>query len=77
MFVGVYYHDDALGGYKIGRAYTYHTAMNLKPGDRVICPTAKNPMQRGMVAEINLPQPAFACRSITEYDTEKTVTADE
>ena len=47
----------------------------LVQGDLVIAPTAKNPRQRALVKEINLPKPAFVCREITEYDPEAGIPA--
>jgi len=68
MYVSVFYHDEAAGGYKVGRAYAYSTPLALQPGDKVIAPTVKNPEQRAIVAEIDIPEPPFECRVIGRYD---------
>ena len=56
------------GGFYAGLEYTYQTRLPLMTGDKVIAPTAKEPRQRGIVTAVNVPEPGFACRSITEYD---------
>lgn len=68
MFVKVMYLKE--NGYYSGCGYAYSTKLPLVQGDLVIAPTAKNPRQRALVKEINLPKPAFVCREITEYDPE-------
>ncbi len=76
MFITVFYHDDVLNGYKTGRAYTYDTQLPLKVGDKVIAPTAKNPEQRAIVAEVDVPTPPFVCKVIEKYDEKGTVAVD-
>lgn len=73
MFVKVMYLKD--NGYYSGSGYAYSTKLPLVQGDLVIAPTAKNPRQRALVKEINLPKPAFVCREITEYDPEAGIPA--
>lgn len=73
MFVKVMYLKD--NGYYSGGGYAYSTKLPLVQGDLVIAPTAKNPRQRALVKEINLPKPTFVCREITEYDPEAGIPA--
>ena len=74
MYVTVRYYRDEASGYA-GRPYTYRTELPLKPGDKVIAPTAKGD-NAAQVAEINLPDsavdPTWAdkVKEITRYDTE-------
>ena len=68
MFVKVKYYKS-LGGYQ-GREYYYETDLDLKRGDCVIAPTKNEAQQKGLVTEINLPDPGFPCRRITEFDPE-------
>ena len=73
MYVTVRYYRDEVSGYA-GRLYTYRTELPLKPGDKVIAPTAKGD-NAAQVAEINLPDsavdPTWAdkVKEITRYDT--------
>lgn len=69
MFVSIKYYKSAANVYS-GGEYTYETDMPLQVGDKVITPTAKELRQRGIVTKTNVPQPAFACKRITEYDVE-------
>lgn len=68
MFVNVQYYksEEFYGGAK----YTYETRLALVPGDKVIAPTVKEPRQRAVVRETDLPKPSFPCREIAEYDPE-------
>lgn len=54
MYVKVMYYKDESNGYG-GREYTYTTLLALKEGDKVIAPTAKEPRQKALVTEINVP----------------------
>lgn len=76
MYVSVFYREDASEGYRAGRAYTYETDLPLKPLDKVIAPTAKNPEQRAMVVDIDLPEPPFPCKKVEKMDMGDN-TADE
>ena len=67
MFVNIKYYKGNLEGYHGGK-YTYRTKLPLKVGDKVIAPTLKEPTQRGIVVEVNVAEPYFDCREITEYD---------
>ena len=55
MIVKVKYYKGEINGYA-GRDYTYRTSLPLQVGDHVIAPTAKEPNQRAIVTEINLPE---------------------
>lgn len=74
QIVKVQYYKGEINGY-MGREYTYRTDLPLKEGDRVIAPTAKDPVQRAIVTQVNLPEstidPSWAerVRTITRYDT--------
>lgn len=68
QYVSVQYLKD-FGGYA-GARYTYRTALDLKPGDKVIAPTKHNERQRAIVCETGLVPPNFPCRDIEEYDPE-------
>ena len=70
IYVTVQYYK---GGFYGGNHYTYKTALPLAPADKVIAPTAKEPRQRAIVKEINVPAPSFPCKEITEYDPEQEV----
>ena len=67
MFVKVRYHKPALGAYA-GAEYLYRTELPLVIGDRVIAPTAKEPLTRAIVTAVNAEEPPFVCRVITDYD---------
>lgn len=69
MYVSIRYYKSPAGVYA-GAEYTYHTDLPLKVGDKVITPTVKEPRQRGIVTKVNVPQPSFPCKDITEYDVQ-------
>jgi formylmethanofuran dehydrogenase subunit D len=46
------------------RTYTYACDLPVKPGDRVTVDT-KDGQKVVVVAEVDLPEPAFACKPIT------------
>ena len=79
MFVGIWYLKTPANVY-VGRngakteaesCYIYETDLPLQIGDKVITPTAKEPRQRGIVTMLNVAQPGFDCRKITEYDLDE------
>lgn len=63
MYVAVKYEQD---GKWSNKEYTYKTDLNLCEGVAVIAPTAKNPKQLAIISRINLPEPTFKCKEITE-----------
>lgn len=65
-YVQVQY-EKAPGVYA-GAKYTYRTAIDLRPGDKVIAPTKMNERQKAIVTETGLIPPSFPCKDITEYD---------
>ena len=74
MYVSVIYHNDVLHGY-VGRSYTYRTELDLKPGDKVLCPVSgEREQKRAMVVGINLdpseisPVWANKLKTITQWD---------
>ena len=68
MYVSVQY-EKAPGIYA-GNKYTYRTALDLKPGDKVIAPTKMNERQKAIVTDVGLVPPAYPCKDINEYDPE-------
>lgn len=50
-----YWKGGVLNGYA-GFPYTYRTNLPLNVGDVVVAPTAKEPMQRAIVVETNVPE---------------------
>ena len=70
MFVSIMYYKTPANVYA-GKEYTYETDLPLQIGDKVITPTAKEPRQRGIVTMLNVAQPGFDCRKITEYDLDE------
>lgn len=48
------------------RAYTYFSKLDLLLGQRVYAPTYKNPKQEARVFAVNVPEPSFTCKEITE-----------
>lgn len=72
MFVSVKY---KVAEHQYGeKSYTYQTELPLKLGDKVVANTPKNPMQEALVVGVNMPEPPFKCKAITEYVPE--VSAD-
>lgn len=75
MYVTVRYYKPQLSGYA-GMAYTYHTGLPLKAGDKVIAPT-KGGDNRAIVLDADIPESSIAphilplLREITQYDTEE------
>lgn len=71
-----YWKGELLNGYA-GREYTYLSDLPLRVGDKVVAPTAKEPMQKAIVVATNLPDtvidPAWkhALRYITQMDEEE------
>ena len=49
-----------------GKTYTYRTTLDLRLGQKVICPTYKNPRETAVVVAVNCPEPQFKCKEITE-----------
>ena len=68
MYVRVQYYKET--GFYAGGRYTYRTDLFLNEGDKVIAPTVGNPRQRAVVTDLDVPEPSFACKEITEYDPE-------
>lgn len=66
-FVEVVY-DDSNGVSK--KSYTYRTMLDLRLGQKVICPTYRNPRQVATVTAVNCLEPSFACKEITEIVAE-------
>lgn len=62
-YVEVIY-DDSNGVSK--KSYTYYTFLDLRLGQKVICPTYRNPRQVATVTAVNCPEPGFRCKEITE-----------
>ena len=56
MYCKVLFHNHKAGGFS-GRIYTYSTQLDLKVGDKVLCPIAKeSEPKRALVTEINVPE---------------------
>lgn len=53
------------------RAYTYFSKLDLRLGQKVYAPTYKNPRQEARVCAVNVPEPGFPCKEITEIMTEE------
>lgn len=68
-FVEVKY--TASDGVATGKTYTYKTKLNLRLGQKVICPTYRNPRQVATVTAVNCPEPSFACKEIKEVMPEE------
>lgn len=68
-FVEVKY--TASDGVTTGKTYTYKTKLNLRLGQKVICPTYKNPRETAVVVAVNCPEPGFRCKEITEVVLEE------
>ena len=68
-FVEVKY--TASNGVTGGKTYTYKTRLDLRLGQKVICPTYKNPRETAVVVAVNCPEPGFKCKEITEVVTEE------
>ena len=62
-YVEVIY-DDSNGVSK--KSYTYRTMLDLRLGQKVICPTYRNPRQVATVTAVNCPEPGFRCKEIVE-----------
>lgn len=58
MFVSVKFHE------RDSRAYTYTCDLPVKPGDRVTVET-KDGQKIVTVADVDQPEPAFACKPVT------------
>ena len=54
-----------------GRTYTYYSDLELSLKQKVYAPTYKNPRQEAMVVAVNVPDPGFACKEITEIIPEE------
>lgn len=74
MFCKVIYYSDAAKGYT-GRQYTYSSDLDLKAGDKVLCPIgASQEGKRAMITEVNVPESEVSdewrdrIKSITSYD---------
>ena len=48
------------------RPYTYKSELDLRLQQKVYAPTYKNPRQEAMIVSVNVPEPGFVCREITE-----------
>lgn len=68
-FVEVKY--TASDGVTTGKTYTYKTKLNLRLGQKVICPTYKNPRETAVVVAVNCPEPGFRCKEIVEVMPEE------
>ena len=53
------------------RTYTYFSRKDLALGKKVIAPTFKNEKQVGVVFAVNVPEPGFPCKEITEIIPEE------
>lgn len=54
MYCKVIYYNDSAKGFT-GKSYTYSSDLDLKVGDKVLCPIgASQEMKRAMIAEINV-----------------------
>ena len=53
------------------RPYTYKSELDLRLKQHVYAPTYKNPRQEAMVVAVNVPEPDFTCREITEIIPEE------
>ena len=53
-------------GTQSARSYTYFSRKDLSLGQKVVAPTFKNERQVGVVFAVNVPEPTFKCREITE-----------
>ena len=67
-FVSVKYKQDERWSDK---SYTYCANLDLHLGERVNAPTVKNPKQEALVVGVNMPEPPFKCREITELWTDE------
>ena len=74
MYCKVIYYNDSAKGYT-GRSYTYSSGLDLKVGDKVLCPVgASQEMKRAMIVETDVPDseidPVWADRikEIMDYD---------
>ena len=53
------------------RVYTYKSDLDLRLRQRVYAPTYKNPRQEARVYAVNVPEPPFPCKEITEVMQEE------
>ena len=60
--------NDGVTGSK---PYTYKTRLDLRLGQKVICPTYKNPRETAVVVAVNCPEPGFKCKEIVEVILEE------
>lgn len=77
MIVKAMYHKPKLNGYG-GQAYTFLTDLPLRPGDKVLVPSAEGAEKKAIITEVDLPESAIApawadrVKHITKYDAEVT-----
>lgn len=57
-------------GVRNDKTYTYRSELDLRLGQKVICPTYKNPRETAVVVAVNCPEPGFRCKEIVEVMTE-------
>lgn len=76
MFIGVQYVGD--DGEAKGRTYTYYTEMDLEENELVEAPVGPFARpQRAIVVAVDLPEPSFDCKEITNYATAVKFEAEE
>lgn len=68
-----YYEVKYLNSYGVrnDKTYTYRSELDLRLGQKVVCPTYKNPRETAVVVAVNCPEPQFKCKEITEVVPEE------
>ena len=66
MFIGVKYVSS--DGEIKDREYTYYTELEVEENEYVNAPVGpSDTLKRAIVTSVDLPEPSFACKEITEY----------